>query len=58
MNKTWLIIKREYLTRVTKKTFIILTLLGPIIMAGLITDIMWIGMEDRENKRILVVDEQ
>ena len=58
MNKTWLIIKREYLTRVTKKTFIILTLLGPILMAGLITAIMWIGMEDSEHQRILVVDDQ
>ena len=58
MNKTWLIIKREYLTRVTKKTFIILTLLGPILMAGLITAIMWIGMEDSEHQQILVVDDQ
>jgi hypothetical protein len=31
-----LIIKREYLTRVRKKTFIIMTILGPVLMASLI----------------------
>lgn len=30
MNKLWLIIKREYLSRVTKKTFIIATILTPL----------------------------
>lgn len=33
MNKTFLILKREYLTRVTKKSFLILTLLMPLFMA-------------------------
>jgi len=33
MNKILLIIQREYLTRVKKKSFIIMTLLGPILMA-------------------------
>ena len=35
MNKILLILKREYLTRVQKKSFIILTLLMPVIMAAL-----------------------
>ena len=35
MNKTWIIIKREYLTRVKAKTFIIMTLLMPLF-AGLL----------------------
>ncbi len=30
MNKLWIIIKREYLTRVTKKTFILVTILTPL----------------------------
>jgi ABC-2 type transport system permease protein len=30
MNKLWLIIKREYLTRVTKKSFILVTILAPL----------------------------
>lgn len=33
MNKLWLIIKREYLTRVKKRSFIIATLLTPIAFA-------------------------
>ena len=36
MNKTFLIIKREFLVRVKKKSFIIMTLLAPILMATLI----------------------
>ena len=34
MNKILLIIQREYLSRVKKKSFIIMTLLAPIIIAG------------------------
>lgn len=36
MNKSLLIIKREYLTRVRKKTFIISTILFPLLYLGLI----------------------
>ena len=32
MDKIWLIIKREYLVRIRKKSFIVMTLLGPILM--------------------------
>ncbi|MCB0522123.1 MAG: ABC transporter permease [Lewinellaceae bacterium] len=35
MNKLWLIIQREYLTRVKKKSFILLTLLSPLIFVAL-----------------------
>lgn len=33
MNKIWLVIKREYKTRVLKKSFILLTLLTPLLIA-------------------------
>ncbi len=36
MNKIFVIIKREYVTRVRKKSFIIMTLLAPILMAAII----------------------
>ena len=36
MLKTLLIIKREYLVRVRKKSFLIMTILGPILMASLL----------------------
>ncbi len=57
MNKIWLVIKREYLTRVKKKSFIIMTLLGPLLMAGVIALISYLGMTDSSPQNILVVDE-
>ena len=36
MSKISLIIQREYSTRVKKKSFIIMTLLMPVLMAGMI----------------------
>lgn len=36
MRKTWLIIRREYLSRVKKKSFIVITLLIPLLIAGFI----------------------
>jgi ABC-2 type transport system permease protein len=36
MHKTWLIIRREYLSRVKKKSFIVITLLIPLLIAGFI----------------------
>lgn len=58
MNKIGLIIKREYTTRVKKKTFIIMTILGPLLFAGLIIGMFFImKMEDDEFKKIAVIDE-
>lgn len=37
MNKLWLIVEREYLTRVKKKSFILITLLSPLIFVALFT---------------------
>ncbi len=34
--KTLIIIKREYLTRVRKRSFIILTLLIPVLLVGMV----------------------
>lgn len=57
MNKTQLIIKREYLTRVRKKSFIIMTFLGPVIIAGLLSLGIYLGMSDTEEYNVLVVDQ-
>ncbi len=58
MNKIGLIIKREYMTRVRKRSFIILTFLGPILMAAIyIIPIMLALNSSNENMRIAVVDE-
>lgn len=56
MNKIKLIIQREYLTRVRNKSFIIMTFLGPILMAGLMALAIYLGMSDTDVYNVLVVD--
>ena len=58
MNKTLLIIRREYLTRVRKRSFILATLLTPIGMALFFVVVGFIFAYDSdEAKRIVVLDE-
>ena len=58
MNKIGLIIKREYMTRVRKRSFIILTFLGPILMAAIyIIPIMLALNSSNEHLRVAIVDE-
>jgi ABC-2 type transport system permease protein len=58
MNKIGLIIKREYLTRVRKRSFLIMTFLGPILMAAIyIIPIMLALNSSNEKMRVAVVDE-
>lgn len=56
MHKIWLIIKREYLVRVRKKSFIIMTILGPILMAALLIVPIYLADENQEN-RIIALNE-
>lgn len=56
MNKVGLIIKREYLTRVKKKSFIIMTLLGPLFMAALFIVPFYFARLEGETKIIGVLD--
>jgi ABC-2 type transport system permease protein len=58
MNKILLIIKREYLTRVTKKSFIIMSILGPVLMGGLVAGFSYLAMNQGDAvSRIKVIDE-
>ena len=57
MNKTNLIIQREYLTRVRKKSFILMTFLGPVLIAGLMSLGIYLGMSDTSVYNVLVVDQ-
>ncbi|MCC7318315.1 MAG: ABC transporter permease [Bacteroidales bacterium] len=58
MNNVWLILQREYLTRVKKTSFIVMTFLGPILMAALmIVPILLATMEDVGTKKIAILDE-
>ncbi|MCK5536404.1 MAG: ABC transporter permease [Bacteroidales bacterium] len=57
-NKVGLIISREYITRVKKKSFIIMTFLGPLLMASIIfIPILVMQFNDDGKKTIAVVDE-
>ena len=58
MSKISLIIKREYLTRVKKKSFIVMTLLGPLLMGGFIAFYIYLAMNQGDTiSRIKVIDE-
>ncbi|TAG55425.1 MAG: ABC transporter permease [Runella slithyformis] len=57
MSKITLIAEREFMTRVRKKSFIIMSILGPILFAALIAVPIWIGKESSETLVIQVVDE-
>jgi ABC-2 type transport system permease protein len=57
MNKILLIIQREYLTRVRKKSFLIMSIVGPILIAGLWAIPIWLATRDTEQKTIEVIDE-
>lgn len=53
MNKVLLITQREYLTRVKKKSFIVMTFLGPLLMAALmIVPIILATMQDVGKKTL------
>jgi ABC-2 type transport system permease protein len=56
MNKTLLIIKREFLTRVRKKTFIIGTILFPVLYLALIFGTGYIAEKTKEELNIALID--
>lgn len=57
MHTIFLIIKREYLVRVRKKSFIIMTILGPVLIFGFYAIIGWAAVSSTNQKKIEVVDE-
>jgi len=57
MNKIWLIIQREYLTRVKKRSFIIMTILGPLLMAAVMILPVYLSQKSDRVYHLLVVDE-
>ena len=60
MNKIKLIIAREYITRVKKRSFIIMTILAPVLMAALIVAPVIIAkktMDSEKQMNVLVIDE-
>ncbi|WP_372937067.1 ABC transporter permease [Seonamhaeicola sp.] len=58
MNHLSLIIKREYLTKVKNKSFIVMTILSPIIMIVLIAVVAYLSNLNNEKVRVIsVLDE-
>jgi ABC-2 type transport system permease protein len=56
MSKTFLIIQREYLTRVRKRSFIISTILFPLLYLGLIFGTSYIAAKSSRNLRVALID--
>ncbi len=50
MNKIFLVIKREYLSRVKKKSFLLSTILTPLLIPLLLGGIFYIAERDNENE--------
>jgi ABC-2 type transport system permease protein len=58
MNHLPLIIKREYLTKVKNKSFIVMTFLSPIIMIGLFSVVGYLSQLNNEKVRVIsILDE-
>ncbi len=58
MNKISVIILREFTTRILKKSFIILTILMPFLMAGIVAVPFLLGqLEDDKESTIAVIDQ-
>ena len=59
MNQIFLVLKREYTTRVKKKTFLLATILTPLIFPAIILTIVYFATREKESRsdEILVLDE-
>ena len=57
MNKIWLVIKREYLTRVRNKTFILSTILLPLFFIGFIAASAYFSIKSVDREKIAVEDD-
>ena len=56
MNKIWLVIKREYFTRVRNKTFILSTILLPLFFIGFIAASAYFSIKSVDKEKIAVID--
>lgn len=57
MKNILLIIEREYLTRVRKKSFIVMTILGPLLIAAVYGIVIWSVISSVNQKTISILDE-
>lgn len=58
MNKLWIIIRREYLNIVARKSFIVITLLIPLLsVLCMAAPMLLMGLNAGEQKNVVVIDE-
>lgn len=56
MNKIWLVIQREFLSRVKKKSFLLATLLTPLIFPAIMGIFVWIASEEKETQSLRIIE--
>lgn len=57
MGKLGLIIQREIVSKITNKTFIIMTLLAPLLITGFMAFIIVMTQAEKTDQKVLVIDE-
>ncbi|TLV01105.1 ABC transporter permease [Dyadobacter luticola] len=57
MRNIFLVIKREYLVRVKKRSFLVMTLLGPLLFVGFYATVIWVALGSVDAKTVQVLDE-
>jgi len=55
MNKVWLIIQREFLNRVQKKSFLLTTILVPLIIPAIMAVLVYVAVKEYESAKADVV---
>ncbi|MDR7131160.1 ABC-2 type transport system permease protein [Algoriphagus sp. 4150] len=56
MDKIWLVIQREYVSRVKKKSFLLVTLLTPLIFPAIMGVFVWIAMQEEDNQALRIIE--
>ena len=56
MDKIWLVIQREYLARVKKKSFLLATLITPLIFPAIMGIFVWISLEDEGGDALRIIE--
>jgi ABC-2 type transport system permease protein len=57
MKNIFLILRREYMVRVRKRSFVVMTLLGPLLTAGFYGLVIWSAVKGIEQKTVTVLDQ-
>src|SRR5678815_5288512 len=57
MNKIWIIIRREYLTRVRNRTFLLSTFLLPLVFILFIFGSTYFAIKSKEKQSVAVVND-